>query len=462
MAITDDTLYRLKGSQVKDIANRILGEINERVSGDNLLQGEIDSMQLASDVTDIVGTYTDLQNYDTTGLTDKDIILVLSDSTHSNAEAYYRWSESSSAFSYIGSVGPYYTKSETNNLLLDKQDVLTAGTNITITTAGGVTTISATGITSAQTIFYANLGETGSTRYIYKDIDFTTKASAQDIINANDDGQVILRITSTVNPTAYNDAYLQNAFIMPHNSDFEFVFLDRDVWHEYSVSNVTDDAFYYTNSSIQPRLTAGSNITITGTTISATDTTYSAFTGASSLNAGTSGLVPAPAAGDDTKFLAGDGLWKTVSAYALPIASANDLGGIKVGSNLTIDSQTGVLDAIDTTYSAFTGASAGADGASGLVTKPVAGDNTKYLKGDGSWDTPTDTTYSTFTGATAGDAGTSGLVPAPAAGDQGKVLTGGATYLGVDTTVTQSSSNLVTSGAVYTVVGDVESLLNAI
>lgn len=344
MAITDDTLYRLKGSQVKDIANRILGEIDERVSGDNLLQGEIDSMQLASDVTDIVGTYTDLQNYDTTGLSDKDIILVLSDSTHSNAEAYYRWSESSSEFSYIGSVGPYYTKSETDVLLLGKQDVLTAGTGITITTVGGVTTISATGGGgSSQTIFYANLSETGSTRYIYKDIDFTTKATAQDIINANDDGQVILRITSTVNPTAYNDAYLQNAFIMPHNSDFEFVFLDRDVWHEYSVSNVTDDAFYYTDSSIQPRLTAGSNITITGNTISATDTTYS-----------------------------------------------------------------------------------------------------------------------TFTGATAGDAGTSGLVPAPAAGDQGKVLTGGATYLGVDTTVTQSSSNLVTSGAVYTVVGDVESLLNAI
>lgn len=344
MAITDDTLYRLKGSQVKDIANRILGEIDERVSGDNILQGEIDSMQLASDVTDVVGTYTDLQNYDTTELSDKDIILVLSDSTHNDAEAYYRWSESSSAFSYIGSVGPYYTKSETDNLLLGKQDVLTAGTGITITTAGGVTTISVTGGgVSAQTIFYANLSETGSTRYIYKDAAFATKASAQDIINANNDGQVILRGTTTANPTAYNDAYLQNAFIMPHNSYYEFVFLDIGTRYEYSVSNVTDDAFYYDTSEIQSKLTAGSNITITGSTISATDTTYSAFTG-----------------------------------------------------------------------------------------------------------------------ATAGDAGTSGLVPAPAAGDQDKVLTGGATYLGVDTTVTQSSSNLVTSGAVYTVVGDVESLLNAI
>lgn len=37
------------------------------------------------------------------------------------------------------------------------------------------------------------------------------------------------------------------------------------------------------------------------------------MTGASSSTAGTKGLVPAPAAGDDTKFLAGDGTWKNIS-----------------------------------------------------------------------------------------------------------------------------------------------------
>ena len=104
----------------------------------------------------------------------------------------------------------------------------------------------------------------------------------------------------------------------------------------------------------QNALTAGSNIQINGSTISATDTTYSAFTGASSGTAGTSGLVPAPAAGDDTKYLSGDGLWKTVSQYSLPIASTSTLGGIKVGNNLTIDAGTGVLDATDTTYTAGT------------------------------------------------------------------------------------------------------------
>jgi len=39
-----------------------------------------------------------------------------------------------------------------------------------------------------------------------------------------------------------------------------------------------------------------------------------------------------------------DGLWKNANGYTLPIASANDLGGIKVGNNLSIDAN-GVLSA---------------------------------------------------------------------------------------------------------------------
>lgn len=42
-----------------------------------------------------------------------------------------------------------------------------------------------------------------------------------------------------------------------------------------------------------------------------TDTTYSNFTGADGINAGSSGLVPAPAATDNTNFLKGDGTWGT-------------------------------------------------------------------------------------------------------------------------------------------------------
>lgn len=63
------------------------------------------------------------------------------------------------------------------------------------------------------------------------------------------------------------------------------------------------------------QLEAGSNITLTPTAndkkikITAKDTTYSAMTGATASAAGTSGLVPAPAAGKNNSFLRGDGTW---------------------------------------------------------------------------------------------------------------------------------------------------------
>ena len=45
----------------------------------------------------------------------------------------------------------------------------------------------------------------------------------------------------------------------------------------------------------------------------------------------------------------------------------------------------------DTTYSVFTGANGSSAGTTGLVKQPAATDNTKFLKGDCTWATPTDT-----------------------------------------------------------------------
>lgn len=75
--------------------------------------------------------------------------------------------------------------------------------------------------------------------------------------------------------------------------------------------------------------------------------------------------------------------------YSLPTASSTVLGGVKVGANLSISS--GVLSAKDTTYGVMKGATASADGASGLVPAPTKGNEEKYLKGDGTWGTPAKT-----------------------------------------------------------------------
>lgn len=97
----------------------------------------------------------------------------------------------------------------------------------------------------------------------------------------------------------------------------------------------------------QNALTQGTNITISGNTISATDTTYSDFTGTTGSSAGTSGLVPAPATTDAGSYLKADGTWSDPT-FTLPIASASDLGGVKIGTGLTIVASTGVLSLTDT------------------------------------------------------------------------------------------------------------------
>ncbi len=87
-------------------------ETDAREIADSGLQEQIDAIVASSDVVDIVGTYAALQNYDTSTLSDNDIIKVLTDETRDDATTYYRWSNST--WTYIGAEGPFYTKAETD------------------------------------------------------------------------------------------------------------------------------------------------------------------------------------------------------------------------------------------------------------------------------------------------------------------------------------------------------------
>lgn len=56
----------------------------------------------------------------------------------------------------------------------------------------------------------------------------------------------------------------------------------------------------------------------------------------------------------------------------------------------------------NTTYSAFKAATADTDGGSGLVPAPAKGKQGQYLRGDGTWATPTNTTYGNASTSSAG------------------------------------------------------------
>ena len=133
--------------QNADIAlgTRIDNEILARQGGDNNLQTQIDAITSKSDVVDVVATYADLQAYDTQHLGNNDVIKVLDDETHDHSQTYYRWNKPNSTWAYIGSEAPYYSKSQIDTQMAQKQDKLVAGSNIQIASDGK--TISATDTT---------------------------------------------------------------------------------------------------------------------------------------------------------------------------------------------------------------------------------------------------------------------------------------------------------------------------
>lgn len=104
----------------------VTDEATIRENSDANLQGQIDALTVSSDVIDVLGTYQDLQNYDTSHVKANDIIKVLQDSTHNNSMSYYRWeiTDHAGSWVYVGSEGPYYTKSEADALLDSKQNVI--------------------------------------------------------------------------------------------------------------------------------------------------------------------------------------------------------------------------------------------------------------------------------------------------------------------------------------------------
>lgn len=71
------------------------------------VEEEVEEMKNNPDVADIVATYADLQVYDTSKLTDKDVIRVLADENHNDDSTYYRFSKSDGTFTYIGESKQY-------------------------------------------------------------------------------------------------------------------------------------------------------------------------------------------------------------------------------------------------------------------------------------------------------------------------------------------------------------------
>lgn len=102
------------------------------------------------------------------------------------------------------------------------------------------------------------------------------------------------------------------------------------------------------------------------------------------------------------------GIAEGATKYTHPTYTAKDSGLYKItvdgNGHVSATAPVGKSDitalgipSTNTTYSNFKAATASAAGGSGLVPAPAAGKQGQYLRGDGTWATPTNTTYSDAT-----------------------------------------------------------------
>lgn len=138
-------------TQVRDAVQAIVD------TSANELQEQIDAIVSASDVFDVVGTYAQLQAYDTSTVPTNDIIKVLQDETRDDAMTYYRWNGTSWVF--IGAEGPYYTVAETDIKFATKAQLpgVATTTQVGLIKPDGTTTLVAQDgtLTVSQTVLAA-------------------------------------------------------------------------------------------------------------------------------------------------------------------------------------------------------------------------------------------------------------------------------------------------------------------
>lgn len=151
-------------------------------------------------------------------------------------------------------------------------------------------------------------------------------------------------------------------------------------------------------------------------------------------------------------------------------ATSDNLGLVKIGYSANGKNYPVALDGngkmyvnvpwtdTNTTYTNMGAASASAAGKAGLVPAPAAGAQAKYLRGDGTWQTPPNTTYSNMGGATSSAAGSAGLVPAPAAGKQTSFLRGDGTWV-VPTNTTYGLASTTANGLLRQLDGSTSSFM---
>lgn len=188
-----------------------------------------------------------------------------------------------------------------------------------------------------------------------------------------------------------------------------------------------------------------------------TNTTYSNMGAATASAAGKAGLVPAPAAGAQGKYLRGDGTWQTPPNTTYAKANTSTLGLVMIGYAengknypVELDGSGKMFVNVPWTDTNTTYGVVGANGSTGLVKNgstvtSASGYTACPIVSGVPYYKDTNTTYANMKAATASAAGAAGLVPAPAAGKQTSFLRGDGTWV-VPTNTTYGLASTTANG----------------
>lgn len=201
-----------------------------------------------------------------------------------------------------------------------------------------------------------------------------------------------------------------------------------------------------------------------------TNTTYTNMGAASASAAGKAGLVPAPAAGAQDKYLRGDGTWQTPPNTTYAKASTSTLGLVMIGYTengknypVELDGSGKMFVNVPWTDTNTTYGVVGANGTTGLVKNgstvtSASGYTACPIVSGVPYYKDTNTTYANMKAATASAAGAAGLVPAPAAGKQTSFLRGDGTWV-VPTNTTYELASTTANGLLRQLNGSTSSFM---
>lgn len=201
-----------------------------------------------------------------------------------------------------------------------------------------------------------------------------------------------------------------------------------------------------------------------------TNTTYTNMEAATVSVAGKAGLVPAPAAGAQGKYLRGDGTWQTPPNTTYAKANTSTLGLVMIGYAengknypVELDSSGKMYVNVPWTDTNTTYGVVGANGSTGLVKNgstvtSASGYTACPIVSGVPYYKDTNTTYANMKAATASVAGAAGLVPAPAAGKQTSFLRGDGTWV-VPTNTTYGLASTTANGLLRQLNGSTSSFM---